>query len=166
MITPLYVTVPNGADRFKFQGAGANYVHGGAMLQEIVVPVITFKSERSKSSENAVRQVNVKMTSPVRKITNLITYLEFFQTERVEEKRRPLVLALYFTDEQGERLTNEAHIIADSTSAKPMERIYREKFVFKNKKYDKRAIYYLVLEEEQDLTVTIYERIPFTIDVT
>lgn len=160
---PLYVTVPNGAERFMIQGAGANYVHGGAMLQEIVVPVITFKSDRSKSSENAVRQVNVKMTSPARKITNLITYLEFFQTERVEEKRRPLALALYFANEQGERISNENHIIADSASTKPIERIYREKFVFKNKKYDKRAIYYLLLEDEQ--AGTIYERIPFTIDI-
>src|SRR5699024_8822069 len=39
----LFVTVPKGINRFSVQGPGANYVHGGAMLQEIVVPVITFK---------------------------------------------------------------------------------------------------------------------------
>ncbi|WP_243122360.1 hypothetical protein [Clostridium septicum] len=38
-----YVITPKGTTRFKVQGAGANYVHGGSMLQEIVVPVIRFK---------------------------------------------------------------------------------------------------------------------------
>ncbi|WP_406543157.1 BREX-1 system phosphatase PglZ type A [Clostridium ljungdahlii] len=39
-----YVTVPRGSNRFKVQGEGANFVHGGATLQEIVVPVIKFKN--------------------------------------------------------------------------------------------------------------------------
>src|SRR5699024_1386026 len=57
----LFVTIPKGINRFAVQGAGANYVHGGAMLQEIVIPVITFKNDRSKSSANIVKQVNVKL---------------------------------------------------------------------------------------------------------
>ncbi|GAB3804906.1 hypothetical protein GCM10028868_32930 [Virgibacillus kimchii] len=73
----LYVTVPKGINRFAIQGAGANFVHGGAMLQEIVVPVITFKNDRSKSLVNAAVKVDVKLTTPTRKITNTITYLEF-----------------------------------------------------------------------------------------
>ncbi|WP_406542698.1 BREX-1 system phosphatase PglZ type A [Clostridium ljungdahlii] len=40
-----YVTVPRGSNRFKVQGEGANFVHGGATLQEIVVPVIKFKND-------------------------------------------------------------------------------------------------------------------------
>ena len=115
--TPLHVTMPKGTERFSIQGAGANYVHGGAMLQEIVVPVITFKNDRSSVSENTVRKVDVKLTSPVRKITNVMTYLEFFQIEKVEEKRRPLRLKLYFIDETDQRISNENIIIADSRSS-------------------------------------------------
>src|SRR5699024_353861 len=65
-----YVSVPKGVNRFKIQGAGANYVHGGAMLQEIVLPVITFKNDRSKHQKNIVKKVDVKLTTPTRKITN------------------------------------------------------------------------------------------------
>ncbi len=46
----LNVIVPRGVNIFKVQGAGANYLHGGASLQEVVVPVIKFKNDRSKSN--------------------------------------------------------------------------------------------------------------------
>jgi hypothetical protein len=38
--------IPKGANRFHFTG-GARFIHGGAMLQEIVVPVITVHSSAS-----------------------------------------------------------------------------------------------------------------------
>ena len=40
--------IPKGANRFHFTG-GARFVHGGAMLQEIVVPVITVRHIRRTS---------------------------------------------------------------------------------------------------------------------
>lgn len=163
--TNLFVTVPKGINRFAIQGAGANYVHGGAMLQEIVVPVITFKNDRSKSSANIVKKVNVKLTTPTRKITNNMTYLTFLQTERIEEKKRPLRLNVYFADEDGERISNENIIIADSRSHQPRERTFREKFVFKAMKYEKQKTYYLVLEDEEEKADKTYERYPFTIDI-
>lgn len=161
----LYVTVPKGMNRFAIQGAGANYVHGGAMLQEIVVPVITFKNDRSKSSANAVKKVDVKLTTPTRKITNTITYLEFFQIEKMGEKRLPLRLKSYVADEAGNRVSNENSIIADSTSSHAIERTSREKFVFQAKAYDKRETYYLILEDVEAKLDSIYERYAFTIDI-
>ncbi|MBE7105490.1 BREX-1 system phosphatase PglZ type A [Bacillus cereus] len=160
-----YVTVPRGANRFAVQGAGANYVHGGAMLQEVVVPVITFKNDRSKSSKNDVKKVAVKLTSLTRKITNSITYLEFFQTEKMEDKKTPLRLKVYFTDEEGNRISNENIIIADSPSSKPEDRTFKEKFVLKSMAYDKAKKYYLVLEDEEETVENIYEKMAFTIDI-
>uniref|UniRef100_UPI00261D0444 BREX-1 system phosphatase PglZ type A n=1 Tax=Clostridium sp. TaxID=1506 RepID=UPI00261D0444 len=57
-----YVITPKGSSRFKVQGAGANYVHGGAMPQEIIVPLIKFKNDRSTSSVNDIRKVKVSLT--------------------------------------------------------------------------------------------------------
>ncbi|MEB5469793.1 BREX-1 system phosphatase PglZ type A [Virgibacillus pantothenticus] len=159
----LFVTVPKGVTRFSIQGAGSNYVHGGAMLQEIVIPVITFKNDRSKSSKNLVKKVNVKLTTPTRKITNPITFLEFLQTEKVENKRLSRRLVSYFTDEAGNRVSNENIIIADKTISQAGERTYREKFVFRSIQYDKRKNYYLVLEDEG--TGEEYERYGFIIDI-
>jgi uncharacterized protein (TIGR02687 family) len=160
-----YVTVPRGSNRFAVQGAGANFVHGGAMLQEIVVPVIKFKNDRSKSSKNDVRKVEVKLTSISRKITNMITYLDFFQTDKVEDKKKPLRLKIYFTDAEGNRISNENIIIADSMSSNPEERTFKEKFVFKNMTYDKASKFYLLLEDEEESVENVYDKIPFTIDI-
>ena len=40
--------IPKAANRFHFTG-GARFVHGGAMLQEIVVPVITVRHKKDKA---------------------------------------------------------------------------------------------------------------------
>ena len=161
--TDLKAVVPKGVIRYKIQGAGANYVHGGVSLQEITIPVIKFKNIRK--SEYKATKVEVKLTNISRKITNRITYLEFFQTELVEEKKVPLKLRLYFIDEAGSRISNENIIIADSKSKKPEDRTHREKFTLKDMAYDKTKKYYLILEDEEEMVEKIYEKIPFTIDL-
>ncbi|MFD1363335.1 BREX-1 system phosphatase PglZ type A [Lentibacillus salinarum] len=158
-----FVTVPQGNSRFAIPGPGANFVHGGAMPQEVVLPVVEFKNDRSRSSRNKASKVDVRLTTPARKVTSPVMYLAFLQMSRVEEKQLPRRLKLYFADATGERVTNENIMIADSTSAQPSERTFREKFVFKDMVYDRRETYYLVLEDEQ--TEEVYERYPFTIDI-
>lgn len=158
------VITPRGTSRFKVQGAGANYVHGGAMLQEIVVPVIKFKNDRSTSSANDIRKANISLTSITRKITNIITYLEFFQEEKIQDKVISQRIKCYFEDEEGNRISNENIIIGDSRSENPLERTYREKFVLKSMAYDKTKQYFLVMQDDEDSN-GMYERIPYTIDI-
>ena len=159
-----YVITPKGATRFKVQGAGANYVHGGAMPQEIIVPVIKFKNDRSKSSVNDTRTVTISLTSITRKITNIITYLEFFQDEMIQDKVISKQVRCYFEDEDGNKISNENIIIGDSRSENPKERTYREKFVLKSMAYDKTKQYFLVIKDAEDVDGD-YERIPFNIDI-
>lgn len=159
-----YVITPKGTSRFKVQGAGANYVHGGAMPQEIVVPVIKFKNDRSNSSANDIRKVKISLTSLTRKITNIITYLEFFQDEMIKDKVISLRVKCYFEDEEGNRISNENIIIGDSRSENPVERTYREKFVLKSMPYEKTRQYFLVVQDEEDPN-GYYDRIPFNIDL-
>lgn len=158
------VVTPRGTSRFKVQGAGANYVHGGAMLQEVVIPVIKFKNDRSESSVNKPRVVKLTLTSITRKITNIITYLEFFQEEKIQDKVLAQRVKCYFEDEEGNRISNENIIIGDSRSENPIERTYREKFVLKSIPYDKRKQYFLVIQDDENTNGT-YERIPFNIDI-
>lgn len=159
-----YVITPKGTSRFKVQGAGANYVHGGAMPQEVIVPVIKFKNDRSTSSVNDIRKVKITLTSITRKITNIITYLEFFQDEMIQDKVLSKKVKCYFEDEEGNRISNENIIIGDSRSENPKERSYREKFVLKSMAYDKTKQYFLVIEDAEDSNGD-YDRIPFNIDI-
>lgn len=158
------VITPRGTFRFKVQGAGANYVHGGAMLQEVVVPVIKFKNDRSTSSVNDIRKANISLTNVTKKITNIITYLEFFQEEKIQDKVIAQRIKCYFEDEDGNRISNENIIIGDSRSENPLERTYREKFVLKSMAYDKLKQYFLVMQDDEDSN-GMYERIPYIIDI-
>lgn len=159
-----YVITPNGNSRFKVQGAGANYVHGGSMLQEIVVPVIKFKNDRSTSSLNDIRKVKVSLTSINRKITNPITFLEFFQDEKIQDKVIGKKIRTYFEDEEGTKISNIKTIIADSRSENPTDRAYRIEFVLESRQYDKTKQYFLVMQDEEDANGE-YDRIPFNIDI-
>ncbi len=161
--TKFKAVVPKGVIRYKVEGAGANYAHGGASLQEIIVPVIKFKHIRK--DEFKAGKVEVKLTNITRKITNRVTYLEFFQAEKVGDKRVPLRLSLYFADGDGNRISNENIIIADSKSNNPLDRTHREKFTLKDIPYDISKRYYLILEDEEESAKKIYEKVPFTIDI-
>ncbi|QNU65898.1 BREX-1 system phosphatase PglZ type A [Ruminiclostridium herbifermentans] len=161
----LEVVIPKGTNCYKVSGSGSNYVHGGASLQEIMIPVIRFKSDRSSSDKLKVKKVSVSLTSLTRKITSMITYLEFFQNEVVEEKWVPVRLKAYFADEEGNRISNENIIIADSRSKEFADRTFKEKFTLKSGKYDKTKPYYLILADEEEKINEEVQKIKFNIDL-
>ena len=156
----MYVTVPRGTDIFKAPGGGQNYVHGGASLQEIIVPILKVKTERYKKD---VSNVEVVLISLSRKITNLITYLDFIQAENVSDTLQPSKVKVYFETESGEKITGEELIIADRKNASPDKRQFREKFTFRNRKYSKSEKYYLIMKDAvSDMEITRHE---FIIDI-
>jgi uncharacterized protein (TIGR02687 family) len=156
--------VPKATIRFKMQGAGANFVHGGASLQEIVVPLIQFKNVRSgqKHSREIVK-VDMKLTNTTRKITNSLFNLTFFQTEKVEDKRVPRTVSIYMINGDEAVISNEATIICDRTTDKPEERTFKVQFALKQTQYDKNGNYYLVIKDTE--TNVVIEQIPFTINL-
>ena len=134
-------------------------------MQEVVVPVIRFKSDKNLSRSMGAKKVSLGLTNLSRRITSVITHLTFFQNEPVDEKHLPLRVTAYFADTAGNRISNENIIIAESAGMKPDERIYKEKFTLKDMAYDKSKEYYLILKDEDELVSTELERIPFVIDL-
>jgi len=161
----MYAVLPRITNCFKVQGSGTRYVHGGTALQEVVIPVIRFKSDKNLTRSMSAKKVSLGLTNLSRKITSVITHFTFFQNEPVDEKHLPLRVTAYFADEKGNRISNENIIIAESTSKKPEERTYKEKFTLKDMAYDKGATYYLILKDEDELVNTELEKIPFVIDL-
>lgn len=159
-----YVTVPRGEVRFAKQGSGSNYVHGGAMPQEILIPVVKFKNVRGEG-KNVDNKVEVEMTNIGRKITTPRVTITFLQKDKVEDKKLPLILKAYFEDSKGNVISNENSIFADSKSSNAEERIYRERFTLKSISYNKNDKYYLVLEEDESDVKSEYARYEFTIDI-
>lgn len=159
-----YVTVPRGEVRFAKQGAGSNYVHGGAMLQEIVIPVVKFKNTKGEG-KNINNHVEVEMTTISKKITTPRFTINFFQKDKVEDKKLPLILKAHFEDSEGNIISNELSIFADSKSSNAEDRIYKERFSLKSIGYDKNAKYYLVLTEDESDMKNEYARYEFIIDI-
>ena len=139
------VTCPMGADIFKAQGGGLNYVHGGSSPQEMLVPLIEVKTDRSfKETTNA----QIALVSLNTKITNLITSLDFVQTEAVSDVVKETTYRIYFVDGNGEKISNEHLYIADKKDESAANRVFRLRFSFKNKKYEKSRKYYLVAYDD------------------
>lgn len=160
----LTVYLPNGTIRNRLQGAGVNFVHGGASLQEVVVPLLTFKNKRvGQKGVQAIQKVDIKLTNTTRKITNSIFNLEFFQTEKVEDKQIPRTVLIYMTDDEGSVLSNEETIIGDRTFDKPEERTFKLQFVLKSITYDRAKTYYLNIKDVE--TGVVIEKIPFSINL-
>ena len=161
----IFAILPRVTNCFKTQGSGTRYVHGGNALQEVVIPVIRFKSDKNLSRSMGAKKVTLGLTNLSRKITSVITHFTFFQNEPANEKHLPLRVTAYFADEAGNRISNENIIIADSTSKKPEERTYKEKFTLKDMAYDKGAAYYLILKDDEEPVNSELDRIPFVIDL-
>lgn len=156
--------VPNGTIRNRMQGTGVNFVHGGASLQEIVVPLLSFKNRRAgQKGVQAISKVDIKLTSTTRRITNSIFNLNFFQTEKVEEKMNPRTVVIYMADTEGNILSNEETIIGDRPFDNPAERTFKLQFVMKSIPYDRNKTYYLMIKDAE--TGVITEKVPFTINL-
>ena len=155
-----YVNIPKGNIIFARQGTGINYVHGGILPPEIIIPVIDFKSTRTTEES---KKVGITYSGLSTKITNAITYLEFLQDSNVDENNKPCRYLLHFEDKDENKISDECTIIANYENTEVKDRFFREKFVFKNIKYDKNEPYYLVIIDEE--TGIIKDKIKFYIDI-
>ena len=157
----LYVTTPIGADIFKVAGGGQNYVHGGSSLQEMLIPVIELTTN---TRAVAYDYVDVILTSVNRKVTNLITYFDFIQTEKVTDTMKARSLVAYFTTEDGEKISFDVPIIANSREDAPEKRTFHEKFTLKSREYKYGDKYYMVLADAND-EKNILQKYEFMIDI-
>ena len=155
-----YVNVPKGNMIYARQGSGVNYVHGGILPHEVIIPVIDFKSTRTSEES---KKVGITYSGLTAKITNAITYLEFLQDSNVDENNKPCRYLLHFEDENGNRVSDECTIIANYENTEVKDRFFREKFVFKNIEYDRTKPYYLVITDEE--TGIKLPRVKFYIDI-
>jgi uncharacterized protein (TIGR02687 family) len=141
------VSVPIGSDVFKVSGGGQNYVHGGSSLQELIIPVIDVRTNKYHTE---TKTVSIGLVSLVYKITNLMTNLDFIQTDPVTDINKETVYKLFFITDDNEKISNDNIYVADKKDKDASKRIFRLKFTFKNKQYNKNRRYYLVAYDEKN----------------
>lgn len=135
--------VPKGAARFHLAG-GARFVHGGAMPQEIVVPVISIREDESGKART--QPVSFSLLGASNRVVTNTQRFEFIQTEAVTE--RSLARTVLISIRDGEDLvSNEQALTLDSDSQLLDER-KRSLFVtVKSGNYDRNKDYYLVARD-------------------
>ena len=139
------VSFPAGSSVFK-AGGGQNYVHGGSSPQEMLTPVIDIRMEKGHIE---TKNAGIALVSMVQKITNKITILEFIQSEPVSDTVKAAAYKIFFVSEDHERISNENSYIADSRDRNALKRVFRLKFQFKDKQYDRGRKYYLFVCDGQ-----------------
>ena len=141
--------VPKGNNRFHFTG-GARFVHGGAMLQEIVVPVIEVKhlKDRGRREKTQSKHVAVQVLGTTHKITAPKYRFNVLQMEPVSERVKAVTLkiAVYEGDEP---VTTIEAVTFDSTSSNLDERQKSVILTLRDRPYDKRTPYRLVLRDAE-----------------
>ncbi|MCR2791696.1 BREX-1 system phosphatase PglZ type A [Microbacterium sp. zg.Y625] len=113
----LQVQLPKSIHRLRLPGAGSRFVHGGASLQEIVVPVLTINKKRRSDT----RLVHVEVLPESDKITTGQLVVKLFQSEPVSEKVQPRAVraGLYV----GETLiSNQPELTFDQESSDKRDR--------------------------------------------
>lgn len=139
--------IPKGANRFHFVG-GARFVHGGAMPQEVVVPVLTVQQLRGDRAERRTkRKVSVISPKPSLKMVNNIQSFDLMQTEQVSEQVLPVTIAVGIYD--GETLvSSEETVTFDSSSGEVSELLKKVRLSLSGTNFDRKKDYFLVLQDK------------------
>jgi len=107
--------LPKGASRFHFAG-GARFVHGSAMPQEVVLPLMTVGVSEADSAKT--RQVNISLLGSINKVVTNTQRFEFIQTDAVSERVLPRTVTISLRDSQaGDKPISDVQTITfDSAS--------------------------------------------------
>ncbi|MCJ7529880.1 MAG: BREX-1 system phosphatase PglZ type A [Anaerolineales bacterium] len=127
LVGDMEIQIPKSITRLRLKGSGSRYVHGGASLQEVVVPVIQINKKR----ESDVTKVSVDI---LRGAASIITAgqfsVSFYQVEPVSDKvhLRKLRAGIYTLS--GDLISDQHELVFDLESENPRERETPVRFMF------------------------------------
>lgn len=140
----LDVQIPKSIHRLRLPGAGSRFVHGGAALQEIVIPVLTINKKRKSDT----RLVNVEVLPESDKITTGQLVVRLFQSEPISEKVQPRTLraGLYVGET---RISNQLELVFDVESIDKRDRYHSAQMLLSSdaNDYNNRAVEFRLDEQ-------------------
>ncbi len=160
----LTAAFPKSCMRFRLQGGGSGYMHGGPSLQEIAVPLIRYQNRRAgQKGFTAITKAEIELLGENRKISNNLFTLSFYQKQPCAGKVRPRTVLARFEDASGRAVSDEHRLVCNLTAEENNQRLLRATFRLLGSGYDRNAEYALKLIDEEDKREI--ERIPFQIDI-
>jgi uncharacterized protein (TIGR02687 family) len=130
LVGDVEVQIPKSINRLRLKGSGSRFVHGGASLQEVVIPVL--KINKKRQSDIAIVDVDI-----LRGSSSLITAgqlaVAFYQAQGVSAKLQPRILRAGIYTLAGELISDSHELTFDLTSDNPREREFQARFVLTHK---------------------------------
>ncbi|BCS97424.1 hypothetical protein DSLASN_30560 [Desulfoluna limicola] len=136
--------------RLKRKGSGMRFVHGGASLQEVVVPVLHVSKKRT--SDVSVVEVDI-LQGASQVITSGQLGVTFYQTGPVTEKVQPRTLRAGIYSASGDLISQVKELVFDLGNENARERESTVSFVLSTKADQ---------FNNQDVTLKLEELIPAT----
>lgn len=152
---------PKSINRLRKKGSGSRYVHGGATLQEVVIPVVRINKKRSSD----IRRVEVAI---VRGINQVITAgqltIKLYQKEPVSEKVQARTLRVGLYTQDGKLISDTQEIIFDFTAENERDREKSVRLILSrdSQTFNNKNVYVKLLEREVGTSFDIeYESVEY-----
>jgi hypothetical protein len=122
----VHAAIPKGIQRLRLSGSGSRFVHGGATLQEVIVPVISINKKR-KDDIGTVEVDLLRGGTHIISTGQLSTTL--YQSEPVSDKLklRELRCGIYSTS--GQLISDVNNVTMDLTADSSRERELKLRFI-------------------------------------
>ncbi|MFA5713534.1 MAG: BREX-1 system phosphatase PglZ type A [Bacteroidales bacterium] len=120
----LDILIPKGINRLRIKGSGSRYVHGGASLQEVVVPLLTISRKRKDTTQ----EVDIDIIQSSDQITTNVLAVTFIQKELITEKMLPRSIRAFIQADDGTRLSDIFNYVFDIEEGSERERSVRKVF--------------------------------------
>ena len=160
------VLIPKSVNRLRVKGAGSRFIHGGAAMQEIMIPIISV----TKKKKDTVSQVAIDLIKSSEKITTNILAISFIQNDLVTDTvlSRKIKAALYAED--GEILSDVFRYNFDIDEGSERQREVKYQFNISAKavkKYKNQRVK-LILEEPLEGTNKwkLYKDYGYTLNIS
>jgi uncharacterized protein (TIGR02687 family) len=123
----LHVNISASTNRYRKQGVGHQFVHGGGSLQELVVPVIHSTRKRQDIAHKVTATI-LGNKLQLRVVANMLR-VDIIQNEAVSRTHKERVLNVGLYTGNNELASNMAELKLNSTSDSPKDRITRVELI-------------------------------------
>lgn len=151
------VAIPKSINRLRQQGSGSRYVHGGAALQEVIIPLVKVNKKRSAD----IVPVDVEVINSTTAITTGQITVAFYQVEPVAGKISPRTLRAGIFSRDNTQLSDLHLLNFDLTSENPREREVKKQFTLSRKADEMNNQTVFLRLEELEPETTHYKQPPY-----
>ena len=113
------VQIPKSIHRLRLQGSGSRFVHGGATLQELVIPVV--KINKKRQSDLSVVDVDI-LRGTTSTITSGQLAVVMYQSQAVTDKIQARILRAGIYTHSGDLISDSHELTFDLASENPRDR--------------------------------------------